>query len=110
MQRYDGFWLIPNFFLFFILSCSDRETKMRQTPCRGMKSVAKGLKSFSFGSFSLILYEVLEGFVVFRTVPQAAVDEAYQLDGGAEAELLVAGAVDVLIEHILDTIFLEVQA
>ena len=59
---------------------------------------------------SFLVNIILEGFVVFGAIAEAAVDEAYEFDGGAEAELLVAGTVDVLIEHILKTVFLEVQA
>jgi len=52
----------------------------------------------------------LEGLVVFRGVGELAVDEADEFHGGAETELFVAGTVDVLIEQILDPVFLEVEA
>ena len=39
-----------------------------------------------------------------------AVDETDEFHGGAETELLVAGAVDVLIEHVFQTILLQVEA
>ena len=45
MQRYDGKWLVPNFFLFFAPSCSDRQTNLRQTRPSDPEFVAKIWKS-----------------------------------------------------------------
>ena len=53
---------------------------------------------------------ILKGFVVFGAVAELAVDEADEFHGGAETELLVAGAVDVLIEHIFQAVLLQVEA
>ena len=56
------------------------------------------------------LDKILEGFVILRGVGEAAVDEADQFHGGAEAELFVTGTIDVLIEQILEPVFLEIEA
>ena len=50
-----------------------------------------------------------EGPVVVLAPPQPAVDQAHQLNLPPEAELLVAGAVDVLMEYILDALLLQAQ-
>ena len=44
------------------------------------------------------------------TVAELAVDETDEFHGGAETELLVAGAVDVLIEHVFQAVLFQVQA
>jgi hypothetical protein len=56
------------------------------------------------------LYIVLESFVVLRTGSQLAVNKAYELNSSTEAELLVAGPVNVLIEPIAETVFLQIEA
>ena len=41
MQSYDGFRPIPNFFQYFVLTCCDTETILRQTQGKPSESVAK---------------------------------------------------------------------
>ena len=51
-----------------------------------------------------------ERFVIFLAVAQSAVDKRHKVDIGMEAELLVAGAEEVVVEHPAKSLFLQSHA
>ena len=84
MQSYDGFRLIPNFFQYFVRSCCDTKTILRQTSGIAPKSVANLLQKlylllYHFESFLHHRIVLVEDGEVFTHVPEVAGDEGFQL-------------------------------
>jgi hypothetical protein len=84
------------------LSSSASPANIRPPPIRKPSFIVQGLFHIN--------YIILESFIVFRGVGEATIDETYELYSSSETELFVTGSVDILIEQVLNAVFLEIES